>query len=93
MHVLLEPIACYCFVQMAKYGAFEVRPSGKHTATAEEIELAESRQAEVDKTGGLWRTHFIYPERLWLYGVPGMFSAYFMTNKYFGVLSVFLFLH
>lgn len=65
---------------MARYGAFEPKKGGQYKVAEKEAELAETRQADVDATGGLWRTHFVYPERLWLYGVPGMFLAYVFSG-------------
>lgn len=79
LHCVLEPIACICLVQMARYGAFEARQLPHKKLTMEQIEIANMRTQAVKGTEGMWRTHYVYPERLWGYGVPGMFAAYFFS--------------
>lgn len=84
VHILLEPVATLALVQLVRLGTFTPQPPKyKHLTTfdAATVMLREKELAKVNEEKELtWRTHFVYPERLWQYGAAGMVTGYFASG-------------
>ena len=86
VHILVEPFgAAFALVQMARNGAFTPKEREfliPTTAQAETVLLREKALAKASEASQVtWRTHFVFPERLWSYGAIGMVIGYFASGS------------